>query len=140
MSSDHADLCRLVLAVVATVYRPITLSELTALIESIEEFSDDLEVVKDIIGVCGSFLTTRENSIHFVHLSVNDFLHDKAFGQIFTSGKQMIHREVFFKSMHAMSKTLRRDVYDVHSVGCLISAVKRPEQDPLGTSRYSCLH
>ena len=104
MSSDHAELCRSILSTAATVYRPVTLRELTALVKEIEEFSDDLEAVEEIIGFCGSFLTIRDDTVRFVHLSVNDFLHAEAFDRIFPFGKEMVHREIFFRSIHTMSK------------------------------------
>lgn len=54
---DNADLCKRMLASIAIVYRPITLNELTSLIEILEDMADDLESVGEIINLCGSFLT-----------------------------------------------------------------------------------
>jgi hypothetical protein len=71
-NSDNADLCKRVLA--STVYRPITLKELTSLVEMLKDMSDDLESLREIIGICGSFLTIREGTIYFVHQSAKDYL------------------------------------------------------------------
>lgn len=57
----------------STVYRPITLSELSSLIE-MPDYDYDNEALSEIITVCGSFLTLRENTITFVHQSAKDFL------------------------------------------------------------------
>ncbi|KAM7209892.1 NACHT domain containing protein [Rhypophila decipiens] len=103
-SSDDADLCKQILAIVAIVRRPISLRELTTLVEMPVEISDnldsrliempdnisedlestlsgisddvpdDLESLKSIIGVCGSFLILRKGIIYFVHQSAQDFL------------------------------------------------------------------
>ncbi|KAF2818274.1 NACHT-domain-containing protein [Ophiobolus disseminans] len=52
--SDDAETCRSVLAAAAVLYRPVTCSELVALVEQLESVSDD---VQEIVSLCGSFLT-----------------------------------------------------------------------------------
>jgi hypothetical protein len=42
-NSDNADLCKRILASIAIVYRPITLKELTSLVEMLEDMFDDVE-------------------------------------------------------------------------------------------------
>jgi len=66
-NSDDADLCKRVLASIAIVYQPITLKELTTLVEALEDMTDDLELLREIISLYGSFLTMRDNTIYFVH-------------------------------------------------------------------------
>ncbi|KAH8782071.1 hypothetical protein BGZ57DRAFT_926059 [Hyaloscypha finlandica] len=39
-----------------------------------------------------------------------------------------------------MSRTLRRDIYGLHTPGFLIDSVKPPDPDPLSTARYSCVY
>src|SRR5436305_10210175 len=39
-----------------------------------------------------------------------------------------------------MSKTLRRDIYDLRALGYPIETVEPPHPDPLAASRYSCIH
>jgi len=89
-----------ILAIVVTARRPISLWELTALVEMPVDISDnlvstllempddiskdlkstpddvpdDLESLRGIIRVCGSFLTLREQIIYFVYQSAQDFL------------------------------------------------------------------
>jgi folylpolyglutamate synthase/dihydropteroate synthase len=64
--SDDASLCKKILASVAIVFRPVTLDELATLIQELEDITDDQEK-REIISICGSFLTLREDTVYFVH-------------------------------------------------------------------------
>jgi len=139
-NSDNADLCKRILASIAIVYQPITLKELTSLIEILEDMSDDLESLREIISLCGSFLTIREGTIYFVHQSAKDYLFAKAFNEIFPSGRGEAHYVIFSRSLQVMSRTLRRDIYSLHALGYPIERVKQPDPDPLAASRYSCIY
>ena len=139
-NSDNADLCKRILASTAIVYRPITLKELTSLVEILEEMSDDLESLQEIIGLCGSFLTIREDTIYFVHQSAKDYLLIKAFNEIFSSGKEEAHYVIFLRSLQAMSRTLQRDIYNLRALGYPIERVKQLDPDPLAVLRYSCIY
>jgi hypothetical protein len=66
--SDSAEICRQVLASTAILYQPVTISELVALVKELEDL-DDLELVREIVGFCGSFLTLRDDTVYFVHQS-----------------------------------------------------------------------
>jgi hypothetical protein len=39
-----------------------------------------------------------------------------------------------------MSRTLRRDIYSLHTLGCPIEHIAQPEPDPLAAIRYSYVH
>ena len=136
--SDDADLCKQILALVSITFRPITLIELTSLI-NISEDPEDLESLGEIISDCGSFLTIRDGTIYFVHQSARDYLYTKAFDKIFPSGEGEVHNEVFLRSLRVMSKTLGRDIYGIRAPGYSIEQVKQPDPDPLAASRYSCI-
>ncbi|KAM0361071.1 hypothetical protein ACHAPK_011743 [Fusarium culmorum] len=136
--SEDAGLCKEVLAIASVVYRPVTLDELKALAESLEDLNlDDLE---DIIGSCGSFLTIRESVIYFVHQSAKDYLLSKASGHILPSGTTHQHYALFSRSLRALSETLRRDIYGLSTPGHSIDQVSRPDPDPLASIRYSCIY
>ncbi|KAH7184000.1 NACHT domain-containing protein [Fusarium oxysporum] len=135
--SKDAGLCREVLATASTVYRPITLGELKVLVESLDDLDrDDLE---EIIRSCGSFLTLREGVIYFVHQSAKDFLLNKASDQILPSGAAHQHHAIFWRSLEALSETLKRDVYEMGTLGFPIDQVSPPDPDPLASIRYSCV-
>ena len=139
-SSDDADLCKQILASIAVVYRPVTLKELTSLVEMLEDIADDLESLREIIGLCGSFLNIRDGTIYFVHQSAKDFLLTEAFNIIFPFGREEAHYAVFLRSLLVMSKTLQRDMYGLRALGYPIKQVKQPSLDPLAASRYSCIY
>ena len=139
-NSDDVDICKRILACVATVYRPITLKELTSFDEVLEATSDDLELLGEIIGLCGSFLTIRDDIVYFVHQSAKDFLLGKASDGIFPSGMQEVHYMIFSRSLQTMSRTLRRDIYGLRAPGFPIDQINEPEPDPLAAVRYSCIY
>jgi len=139
-NSDDANICKRILASIAIVYRPITLEELTSLVEVPKDIADNLESLREIISLCGSFLTIRGGTIYFVHQSVKDFLLTKAFNEIFPSGKQDAHYVAFSRSLQAVSWTLQRDIYSLRALGYPIERVKQPDPDPLIALRYSCIH
>ena len=138
-NSDDADICKRILASIAIVYQPITLEELTSLVEIPEDMSD-LESLGEIIGLCGSFLTIREGTIYFVHQSAKDYLLTEAFNKIFQSGRGEAHYVIFSRSLQVISRTLRRDVYNLRTLGYPIERVKQPDPDPLVVLRYSCIY
>jgi hypothetical protein len=137
--SDSAKICRQVLASTTILYRPVTISELVALVEQLEDL-DDLESVRKIIGLCGSFLTLWEDTVYFVHQSAKDFLLTTAFDKIFPHGTKDVHRAIFLKSLALLSRTLHRDMYSLKEPGCPIENAKPLDLDPLAASRYSCVY
>ncbi|KAF2730453.1 WD40 repeat-like protein [Polyplosphaeria fusca] len=140
MSSSDADLCGRVLAIVTIVYRPISLLELTALVEELDDMTDDLEAIQEVVSFCGSLLTIRDGIIYFVHQSAKDFLLKEAIHIVFPSGSEAVHYAIFSRSLLAMSSTLRRDIYGLGALGYPIDQVQQPEPDPLASLRYSCIY
>jgi hypothetical protein len=137
--SDDATLCKQVLASAALVYRPITLQELVALAEPLEDLADEAEV-REIISLCGSFLTLREDTVYFVHQSAKDFLFTNAYNEVFPQGAEATHHAIFSRSLAILSQTLQRDMYSLEALGVAIEEVQPPEPDPLASSRYSCVY
>ncbi|EUC48006.1 hypothetical protein COCMIDRAFT_3138 [Bipolaris oryzae ATCC 44560] len=136
---DDAELCKQVLAAVTLVYRPITLDELVTLVAPLEEVTSDAEL-REIIGLCGSFLTLSEQTLHFVHQSAKDFLLAKASQEIYPTGQEAAHQAIFTRSLQVMSTTLKRDMYGLKAIGTLIEDVQKPNPDPLAAVHYSCIH
>ncbi|KAH6700670.1 NACHT domain-containing protein [Leptodontidium sp. MPI-SDFR-AT-0119] len=139
-NSDDVDLCKQILAITSIVYRPITLTEITSFVKTLESMADDHESLVVIIGLCGSFLALRETTVYFVHQSAKDFLLKEASNDIFPSGTNDIHRIIFSRSLQVMSSTLRRDIYNLRAPGISIDQVKPPDPNPLAAARYSCLY
>lgn len=140
MELEDTNLCKQILGFMAVAYRPTTLKELASFIETSEAPSNNIDSLKTDIGLCGSFLTVRDNTVYFVHQSAKDFLVDKASNEIFPSGMGEVHHTIFSRSLQMMRRTLQRDIYSLHMPGFPINQVKPPEPDPLASVRYSCIH
>jgi hypothetical protein len=136
--SDDASVCKRILALAVTAYRPLTLQELASLVELLDEVSDLLESLQEIIGLCGSFLTVRGGVVYFVHQSAKDFLLEKVSDDIFPSGREEVHYAIFSRSLQAMS-TLGRDMYSLGELGNPEQIIE-PDPDPLAALRYSCIY
>ena len=139
-ASEDSELCKRILAVVSAVYRPITLDELVSFVDMPDGVSGEDEALSEVIGLCGSILTLRERTISFVHQSAKDFLVEKAQLEIYPSGIEHMHHTIVSRSLYVMSKTLRRDVYNLGAPGVPIDQVKQPKRDPLSLPRYSCVY
>jgi hypothetical protein len=137
---DDATLCKQILATIAVAYRPLMLKELASVVETLENMTDDLASLREIVSLCGSLLTIREDTVYFVHQSAKDYLLAQAFNEIFPSGKEDAHYVIFSRSLQVMSRTLRRDIYSLRAPGYPIEQVKQPHPDPLAASRYSCIY
>ncbi|KAF1971137.1 hypothetical protein BU23DRAFT_590766 [Bimuria novae-zelandiae CBS 107.79] len=138
-ASDSNKICLRVLAVTAILYRPVTIAELVALVKQLEDV-DDLQSVQEIIGLCGSFLTLREDIVYFVHQSAKDFLFAQASDRIFLNGAEQVHWEIFLKSLAILSRTLHRDMYGLKALGSPVKNAEPPNPDPLAESRYPCVY
>ncbi|KAL3584819.1 hypothetical protein FPOAC2_14600 [Fusarium poae] len=136
--SKDADRCKEILALASVVYRPITLDELKALAQSLEDLDQD--ELEEIIDSCGSFLTLRNGVIYFVHQSAKDFLLKNASKQILPSGIAHQHYALFSRSLGVLSETLRRNIYSLNTPGFSIDQVSPTNPDPLSPIRYSCVY
>ncbi|KAH3938657.1 hypothetical protein HBH98_243200 [Parastagonospora nodorum] len=138
--SDDAEICRGILASTAVLYRPVTIPELAALVEQLEDFVNDLESVREIVSLCGSFLTLRDDTVYFVHQSAKDFLLAKARSEVFPMEINSVHLSMFFKSLAILSRTLHWDMYGLKALGTSAKTVQLPKPNPLAESRYSCVY
>ncbi|OHW97868.1 WD40 domain-containing protein [Colletotrichum incanum] len=139
-NSVDADLCRQVIGRVSVVYRPLSLTELMSLIEPPEDFPNDFESLQTIIGLCRSLLTLREGFIYFVHHSAKNFLVKNESARIYPNGIAEENRIIVAKSLQVMSRTLRRDIYNLRAPGFSINSVNTPNPDPLAPAQYSCVY
>ncbi|KAF1945402.1 NACHT-domain-containing protein [Clathrospora elynae] len=117
---DDTELCKRVLAMIALVYRPITLVELASLVGQPGDVPEDKESIKEV--------------------SAQDFLLNGATKECFPSGTKDVHYSLFARSLQLLSATLHRDIYGVKELGYHIEDAETPEPDPLATSRYSCVY
>lgn len=119
------------------MYQPVTIRELVALVEQLKDIGSD---VQEIIDLCGSFLTVREDIVYFVHQSAKDFLFAKASNEVFSYGAEDIHQAISSASLAHLSTTLHRDMYSLKALGSAVENIKPPHPDPLAASRYPCIY
>ncbi|KAL2782885.1 WD40-repeat-containing domain protein [Aspergillus keveii] len=138
------ELCILVLSIVTLGYRPLHLQEL-CLIAGLQKQQYGLSDLKDIVGMCGSFLIVRDDYVYLIHQSAKDFLVDvRVTATIFPSEPSAIHYRIFRESLQALSAKLRRNIYNLKldNPGISVSEIApfRPNPDPLLDLRYSCTY
>ncbi|KAF2677680.1 beta transducin-like protein HET-D2Y [Lentithecium fluviatile CBS 122367] len=135
----NSEVCRLVLSTAIVAYRPLHLAEIGSLCRVPGQILGLTKTVRKIVAMCGSFLTIRENQVYLIHQSAKDYLSDEARATMFPSqGKT--HHGIFSRSLELMSGALQRDMYRLIKPDFPIDQVQVPGQDPLGRTRYSCVH
>ena len=139
LKHGNLEICRRVLSIVTTAYRPLHLQELCVLSDLPLEASR-VQSVEIIVRMCGSFLTIRDDIVYVIHQSAKDFLCEDEDSNIFTHGVGAVHHTLFSRSVKVLSETLRCDMYDLQHPGFPINKVITPNPDPLAAARYSCLY
>ena len=136
------EFCRLVLSAATLAYRPLHLNELAIVSGLPAEISDHADRVREVVGLCGSFLTIKGGVVYLIHQSAKDYLTGRASQTIFPSGPGQVHRTIFVQSVEALStgRRLQRDMYDLQHPGITIDNVEVPKPDPLAGIPYSCIH
>jgi hypothetical protein len=134
------EFCRLVLSTITLAHRPLHLLEVGALSNLPKQISTSLDRVMKVVNKYGSFLTIRANRTYFIHQSAKDFLLEKATNRVFPSGKAEVNYTMFSRSREVIIRTLRRDIYGLHSPGFPNEKVEPPVPDPLAAAQYSCLY
>ncbi|KAM0228002.1 hypothetical protein ACHAP5_012058 [Fusarium lateritium] len=134
-ASFSSDIYIRLLATVSTVFRPLTFTELIAMIE----LKLDEKMLPDVIAECGSFLTAKENTVFFIHQSAKDYLLDQSSPILFKSGLAQHHCALFQRSV-VMLQVLHKDLYSLVRIGVTVKEAirQRPEPDPLRSLTYAC--
>jgi hypothetical protein len=139
-TSEDAEICKQILAVMSIAYRPITIDELTALVELPDDLADDDEALLEIIAICGSFLTWHEDVVVFVHQSAKEFLLEKARIELFPENREAEHLAIFSRSLQIMFKTLRHHSLDTKFIGTSTEGFSHPRLNPLAALKYVCVY
>ncbi|KAE8308258.1 WD40-repeat-containing domain protein [Aspergillus transmontanensis] len=137
IDSDKSEICKSILGVTTTVLRPITQDEMMVYVDIP---GDDARALEDLVGLCGSFLSVQENTIFLIHQSAKDFIMGTASSKIFPHGKDMVHYDIFSRSLHILQENLRRDIYNLRVPGYPIQEVPIQNPDPLRAVRYACVY
>lgn len=99
---------RQIISVMLTVFRPVSLQELRLLVTKFEGRVSDKRVRKVVVS-CGSFLSVRNDFVHFVHESAKEFLSNPIYNARYNAQAQ--HHEILRKSLDIMSTFLKRDMF-----------------------------
>jgi hypothetical protein len=136
-ATDDAQMCKKILRIMATVFRPITIDELSIFVDYGDK--GDNEELIEIVNLCGSFLTLQSDTLYFIHQSAEDFISTTASEIVISTGRPAIDLQIVTESLRAMS-TLHRSLYNLSNLGSLRDNVITPIPDPLLKLRYSCMH
>ena len=131
------EFCKTVLSISTLAYRPLHLSELTALADWPKDISFEKEDLKKIIFTCGSFLTIQGDNIYFIHQTAKEYLSGNPV--IFSKGEKEVHHTIVLRSLDEMEK-LHKDMYNLRDPGISIDEDKPLPPDPLAQVRYACVH
>jgi hypothetical protein len=137
--SEDVELCRRILSSVTLAYRPLHLKELVAA-AGLEESIDDLQSLNELVDLCGSFLTVREETVYFIHQSAKDYFSTSKGAKIFPSGQAEEHCEIAFRSLQIMSSTLKRDICGLQMAGAFLDELESINRDSLAHIRYACCY
>ncbi|KAK1465499.1 hypothetical protein CCUS01_07617 [Colletotrichum cuscutae] len=106
-----------------------------------QHFDGKVETLQDAVRCCGSFLSLRDGTVYFVHQSARDFLLNKeedTFANLFPGGVEGLHWAVCLRSLDAISKVMRRNIYELEDVGIAHKDIIMPKPNPLASVAYSC--
>ncbi|KAH6652182.1 HET-R [Truncatella angustata] len=136
--SLDAELCREILSIVSTTYRPVSITELSSMVEP--KCFDNLSDLGEVVQLCGSFLTVRDDIVYFIHQSAKDFLVTEATDVVFPpGGVRAKHGALADLSLKLLSRHLKRDLYDLQDPGTFVEDIDPPALDTLAPLRYSCV-
>lgn len=124
--------CKNVLVAISLAYRPLTFFEL-AILASLAP-----EIIPTAVEECGSFLTTKDDTVHPIHQLAKDYLTKNHMTRLQPRGIAQGHADIARRSIDAMS-TLKRDIYDLRQYGFQSKDITPPEKDPLAPLRYLCV-
>jgi NACHT domain len=137
---EEVGFCTQILSSVTLTYRPIYLKELVAVAGLPEEFSSNLQSLNELVDLCGSFLTIREEIVYFVHQSAKDYFSTGKGSKIFLEGQAGEHGKIACRSLQVMSNALRRDIGGLRIPGALLDEVLDVNQGLLACIRYICCY
>lgn len=126
--------CQSVLKAVTVAFQPLTLKELQELADLPENVPADT-----IAKICKPFLTIRDDTVFFVHHSARDYLSNE-WNAVFQSRLEVTHESMFLRSVGAMEKLLKQDIYNLAHPGIFVEDIERPSPDPLLSIGYSCVY
>ena len=71
---DLVEHAKAILRAMVLAVRPLTVQEIAIAADLPAEYHDDIDILREYIGLCGSFVTRQQDTVYFVHLSVKTYL------------------------------------------------------------------
>jgi hypothetical protein len=132
--------CKDALIASTLAYLPLSLSELEVL-AALPPGSP-----QKIVKKCGSFLTTNKGMVSRIHQSAKDYLREDLKrmdlnhkSRLQMGGAAQGHAGIAKRSIDAMSKQLKKNIYGLRHYGFELKDIIPPDPDPLAPVRYSCV-
>lgn len=140
IKTGFADTCFKVLSAVVLARQPLTIAELSTILNLPDEQRQE-SALREIIGDCGSLLTWgKAGEVLFVHQTAKEYLARERSADIFPSGAAAEHLSIFVQSMQAMVDTFHYDMRGLQDSRELSEDFASPQSDKLLPVRYSCLY
>jgi len=124
--------CKRVLEATFLAFRPLCFSEL-AVITCLP-----LDLTKEAVKECGSFVTVSGEIVNLIHQSAKDYLGENYTSRLQPAGLAQGHTDIGRRSIDAMSSMLKQNMYDL-DFGFKPKDVTPPDPDPLAPIGYSCV-
>lgn len=137
---EDTEACRRIISSVVLAYRPLHLKELV-FVAGLEEDSDDIYLLKELVDLCGPFLTVREETIYFIHQTARDYLYnERARLSVFPLGVKEEHSKIVQRLLRVMSAVLKRDICDIREPGAALDELSSVNLDLPARIRYACCY
>ena len=138
--SDDVEICKRILISAVLARRPLHLNELGAIANLSTKLWEDPSSLEELVQLCGSFLTIREDIVYLVHQSAKDFF-STGNGSSIISSHQEEHGKIACRSLDLMSNTLREDVCELQKPGTSVAeAHKKFSQSRFTHVGYACCY
>ncbi|KAK5631464.1 hypothetical protein RRF57_007178 [Xylaria bambusicola] len=124
-----------ILIAVTLAFRPLSFPELA----TVTGLPPIIDVIQSLVAQCGSFLTVTGNVVSLIHQSAKDYLCKNFQSRLQPKGAEEGHMNICQRSILAMSKCLRKNIYNIPNLDFDPRSALPPNPDPLGPIRYACL-
>ena len=137
--TQTTEFCKDILRSVTLAYRPLRVEEVAATAGLPLNQFGNVQGVLDLISRCSSFLTVRDGTVFFVHLSAKDYFTSGNGGQIFNGTVADEQKRTAHQLLDVMDSTLQRDICEVRKPGVRIQeATCKIENSSLPRIAYAC--
>jgi len=134
-----AEYCKDILRSVTVTLRPLCLRELVVVAGLPSNQFENPNAVADLVSRCGSFLTVRQDTVSFIHLSAKDYLTSGNGQQVFGGAVAEEKERVAHRLLNAMRTTLRRDLCGLEKPGSHEEGMtERIKESILPQIAYAC--